>query len=73
MQQPLLIYIEWGEVEDKTTAEEGALSDRFYLLFVNKDAINTIGTPVLLIMVKLYLMNTEKLHYLKQNNSYKLI
>ena len=37
---------EWGEVEDKTTAEEGALSDRFYLLFVNKDAINTIGTPV---------------------------
>lgn len=37
---------EWGEVEDKTTAEEGALSDRFYLLFVNKDTINTIGTPV---------------------------
>lgn len=37
---------EWGEVEDKITAEEGALSDRFYLLFVNKDAINTIGTPV---------------------------
>lgn len=36
----------WGEVEDKTTAEEGALSDRFYLLFVNKDTINTIGTPV---------------------------
>lgn len=25
----------WGEVEDETTAEEGALSDRFYLLFVN--------------------------------------
>ena len=37
---------EWGYVEDKTTAEEGALSDRFYLLFVNKDTINTIGTPV---------------------------
>lgn len=37
---------EWGYVEDKTTAEEGALSDRIYLLFVNKDAINTIGTPV---------------------------
>ena len=36
----------WGEVEDETTAEEGALSDRFYLLFVNKDTINTIGTPV---------------------------
>lgn len=36
----------WGYVEDETTAEEGALSDRFYLLFVNKDAINTIGTPV---------------------------
>lgn len=36
----------WGYVEDKTTAEEGALSDRFYLLFVNKDTINTIGTPV---------------------------
>lgn len=36
----------WGEVEDKTTAEEGDLSDRFYLLFVNKDTINTIGTPV---------------------------
>lgn len=37
---------EWGYVEDKTTAEEGALSDRIYLLFVNKDTINTIGTPV---------------------------
>lgn len=36
----------WEYVEDETTAEEGALSDRFYLLFVNKDAINTIGTPV---------------------------
>ena len=36
----------WGEVEDKTTAEEGALSDKVYLLFVNKDTINTIGTPV---------------------------
>ena len=36
----------WGYVEDETTAEEGALSDRFYLLFVNKDTINTIGTPV---------------------------
>ena len=36
----------WGEAEDETTAEEGALSDRFYLLFVNKDTINTIGTPV---------------------------
>lgn len=37
---------EWGYVEDKTTAEEGDLSDGFYLLFVNKDTINTIGTPV---------------------------
>ena len=37
---------EWGYVEDKTTAEEGALSDKVYLLFVNKDTINTIGTPV---------------------------
>lgn len=36
----------WGYVEDEITAEEGALSDRFYLLFVNKDTINTIGTPV---------------------------
>lgn len=36
----------WGEVEDETTAEEGALSDRFYLLFVSKDTINTIGTAV---------------------------
>lgn len=36
----------WEYVEDEATAEEGALSDRFYLLFVNKDTINTIGTPV---------------------------